>query len=831
MIKTENISKVFNARSENRNQVLKNVSLELPEKGLVAIFGKSGSGKTTLLNIMGGLDKQDGGSIYIDGENTKGRVDKIRNAKVGFIFQNYYLEKNYTITEILRNQMLIAGFSDEKEIKERTAAVLNLVEMERYKNKQADALSGGQQQRVAIARAIIKGSDVIFADEPTGNLDAQNTIKVMDILKEISKRQLVVLVTHELTLIKKYADSCIEIVDGEIRSDSQINGEVVYDTEQNNLHVDESGARELNDGGLDIRIYGNPTKGKDNIKIINDNGMLYICAGKNVTVLDDSSEKRIVFHSPQKSESPSDESAEVKKPPTFSKSTAKKNGRLFTLKSILRLQGSGKEERLYSTTNIFKQIFITAMAVGMCFFSFTAFGVLNTGVENKSIDVNSVYTDLNAYTDLRRMDELLYKDIDFFETQMREGDFSYNNLASLSGIKVNYSPKAIGAGAAFDGLFGEMPTAGEALISRALAEELKSKQRLKELQNDRSLLLMIFEHDFRVSGIVEGKNPVVYLNKGDYVNFLNVYGSITFTDRNGVFFSAEYISNTFTAEICEADGSMGLNNNQIAVEINRNSLYKMMPDVTLADSRVRDANDILSAAATSIYLTDSKPMYVRQFKITRSVMTTDIIIYVNSAVLNNIFVYIAPNLDALSLKSSAMGVKSEYYFEINTEGGEQLAALNDKLYERGISAVNIPAIYESENANVLKEAVQSLSIFLAAIVLMYLIYYFIEKSGSLKNSKGYGVYRAIGVNKSNLIFKEGVTACTNNLVGYLVCFFITAVLMCVRYALMNTAFGGFVGLAAGIFAVSALLMVGISVTPYLFVLYKTPAKILAKYDI
>lgn len=206
MIRIENVGKVFNSRSRNRNEVLKGVSFELPEKGLVAIYGKSGSGKTTLLNIIGGLDKQDKGKIYIDGENVAGKVDKIRNAKIGFIFQNYYLERGYTIAEIMRNAMHIAGFKDEAEIERRSEEVLTLVDMERFKNKQGDALSGGQKQRVAIARALIKGADIILADEPTGNLDAENTMKVMDILKEISRTKLVVIVTHEITLGKPWCN-------------------------------------------------------------------------------------------------------------------------------------------------------------------------------------------------------------------------------------------------------------------------------------------------------------------------------------------------------------------------------------------------------------------------------------------------------------------------------------------------------------------------------------------------------------------------------------------------------------------------------------------------
>ena len=258
MIKIENIGKVFNPHSRNRNEVLKGVSFELPENGLVAIYGKSGSGKTTLLNILGGLEKQDSGKIYIDGKDISGNVDKIRNSKIGFIFQNYYLESGYTIAEIMRNAMLIAGFRDEKEIERRTHEVLNIVDMERFKNKQGDALSGGQKQRVAIARALIKGADIILADEPTGNLDAENTLKVMDILKRISKSRLVVLVTHEITLIEKYADSHIKIVDGRIAEDDVLGETYTYVTDKNKLYVDENSARRISEDGVKFRSTAIP---------------------------------------------------------------------------------------------------------------------------------------------------------------------------------------------------------------------------------------------------------------------------------------------------------------------------------------------------------------------------------------------------------------------------------------------------------------------------------------------------------------------------------------------------------------------------------------------
>lgn len=825
MIKIENIGKVFNAHSRNRNQVLKGISFELPEKGLVALFGKSGSGKTTLLNIIGGLDKQDSGKIYMDGECTSGRVDRIRNAKVGFIFQNYYLERGYTIAEIMRNQMLIAGFTDETEIERRSKEVLSLVEMERYKNKQGDALSGGQKQRVAIARALIKGADVILADEPTGNLDAQNTIKVMDILKEISKTKLVVLVTHEITLIQRYADSYIEIVDGEIKNDSTVTTEVRYDVEANNISVDETTVRETVQDGVTIKSYGDCAESRGNIQIFHDSGNVYIKVGENVTVLDDNSEKKVVFKT-KESDVPTEKTA--LRAPVFEKSTSKRNGKLFNFKRVFGFFRRTSEERFYSTGNVFKNLFICAMAVVLCFFSFSAFEISNLTVENKSVGENSIYTDLNAYSDLRRMDAGKYVSIDFFDTHMLTGSFSYSNMAVLSDMEADYTPKAINTGDTFEGLYGEMPEVGEVLISRALAEKLKTAFRIEELSNDKSLLLVSFNNKFEISGIVENDESFVYMNKSDYVNFLGVYASMSFSDTNGLFFKDAYGAKNYTAEICLAEKELA--NDKVLVEINRNSLYKMMSDSTQADYEVKAANSQLSKTPYAIQVTNSK-MYVEKFEITRDVMSTDIRIYVNSEVMDNIFVYMSPSLDALGTRTATNGMQSAYYFEIQASDSAQLAQLKNELRDRGVTAVDIHAIYERENTEIIEESKESLNVFYIMIVLLLLIYYFIEKSGSIKNSKEYGIYRAIGVNKTNLLFKECVATFTGNIIGYFGCFAAVATVICIRYAVMNVVFAGFVGIALGIFGVSALLMLGISLIPYTFVLYQTPAKILTKFDI
>lgn len=766
MIRVENIKKTFNPHSSARNQVLKGVSFELPVKGLVAIFGKSGSGKTTLLNIIGGLEKADSGKIIVNGESMKGNEDKIRNQKIGFIFQNYYLERGYTISEIMRNAMLIAGFTDEKEIERRTEEVLKLVDMERFKNKQGDALSGGQKQRVAIARALIKGADVILADEPTGNLDAQNTYKVMDILKEISKTKLVVLVTHEVTLIKKYADTHIKIVDGLLVDDAEIDESEFASITYDNVKEEPVAANELKD---------------------------------------------------------------------FTKSTSKKNGRLYTFKNIFRSLKKGNDEKAYSGGNIFKQIFILAMAAVVCFFSLFSFEALNVKADNKPIDENSVYVNMNNYSEVRKLKKDLYDTVDFYEMNYAEGSFSYNNLQSLSGITANYAPKALKSEDTKESVgleFGAMPEEKQVLISRGLAETLKNKLRIEELENDRSLSLILFEKDYAVSGIVNGEKPFVYFNRADYVNFLGVYRDIRFTDNTNKFFKSDFIDketnktiNSYSAEICVYDSeTLDLQNNQCTVEINRNAIYKMMSDTTQADLCMELANAILLNSPEYISISDSYPMYVRQFSLTRTVMTTDIRIYVTKAALDNIFVYISPNLDAL-------GSNSQYFFEISTSGGEQLALLNQRLSDRSVVTADVSALQRAQNKEELGAAVKSLMIFVLVAVLMYLIYFFIEKSGSVKNSKEYGVYRAIGVNRSNLLFKETMNAVFGNLGVYLITYLVVIAVMCARYAVMNVAFAGFIGIAAASFVISSLLMIGISLIPYLFVLTQSPSEILSRYDI
>lgn len=222
MLELKEIKKSYKI-GENRQQVLKGININFRDKDFVSILGASGSGKTTLLNIIGGLDKYDDGDLIIDGVSTKkyssNEWDSYRNHKIGFIFQNYNLIGHQTILANVELSLTLSGIS-KKNRKARAIKALEEVGLKDHINKKPNQLSGGQMQRVAIARALVNDPDIILADEPTGALDSNTSIQIMDILKKISKNKLIIMVTHNPELAKQYSTRIIELKDGLILKDS-----------------------------------------------------------------------------------------------------------------------------------------------------------------------------------------------------------------------------------------------------------------------------------------------------------------------------------------------------------------------------------------------------------------------------------------------------------------------------------------------------------------------------------------------------------------------------------------------------------------------------------
>lgn len=222
MIELKNISKNY-VSGEMTVEALKNVSINFRQNEFVSILGPSGCGKTTLLNIVGGLDKYTSGDIIIDGVSTKDYKDKdwdtYRNHYIGFVFQSYNLISHLSVLENVELALSIAGYN-KKDKRAMAIAALERVGLKQQIKKKPNQLSGGQMQRVAIARAIVNNPKIILADEPTGALDTETSVQVMDILKEISKSCLVVMVTHNENLAADYSDRIINILDGVVTGDS-----------------------------------------------------------------------------------------------------------------------------------------------------------------------------------------------------------------------------------------------------------------------------------------------------------------------------------------------------------------------------------------------------------------------------------------------------------------------------------------------------------------------------------------------------------------------------------------------------------------------------------
>ena len=234
MLEIRKITKVYETEGF-KQKALDNISVNFRECEFASVLGPSGSGKTTLLNIIGGLDHYTSGDLVINEISTKkfrdSDWDSYRNHRIGFVFQNYNLISHQTILSNVRLALTLSGISKKESI-ERAKKALKDVGLERHINKRPNQLSGGQMQRVAIARALVNNPDILLADEPTGALDSETSIQIMELLKKIAKDKLVIMVTHNPELAEKYSNRIINIKDGKIISDTN-----PYDGKKNTKEI------------------------------------------------------------------------------------------------------------------------------------------------------------------------------------------------------------------------------------------------------------------------------------------------------------------------------------------------------------------------------------------------------------------------------------------------------------------------------------------------------------------------------------------------------------------------------------------------------------------
>lgn len=222
MLELKNINKEY-VVGDFKQQALNNINLKFRENEFVSILGQSGSGKTTLLNIIGGLDRYTSGDLIINGKSTKKYKahdwDTYRNHSIGFVFQSYNLIPHQTALSNVELALTLSGVSKE-EARNRAKEVLKQVGLEDHMYKKPNQMSGGQMQRIAIARALVNDPDILLADEPTGALDSDTSVQIMDLLAKVAKDKLVIMVTHNAELAEEYSTRIVRISDGKITGDS-----------------------------------------------------------------------------------------------------------------------------------------------------------------------------------------------------------------------------------------------------------------------------------------------------------------------------------------------------------------------------------------------------------------------------------------------------------------------------------------------------------------------------------------------------------------------------------------------------------------------------------
>lgn len=526
MIKINNLNKFYNKNKSNEIHVINDVTLELPNQGLISFLGPSGSGKTTLLNVIGGLDKASGVISYDSFEIKKyemSKIDKYRNENFGYVFQGYNLLLEETVYDNLKIALELIDIYDEKEAASRIEYALKSVGLYKYRKKKASQLSGGQQQRVAIARALVKHCKVIIADEPTGNLDSANAIDVMNILKSISKRTLVLLVTHNESLANFYSDFIYKLEDGKIIDEYQNESSESLDaTNDNFIYLKDLNLLEGNVEGVNLKLYSNNDLDID-LEIIERNNTFYIKSNKKIKLLENSNIKLINDHyKPQEKNN-----IEYNYDDSFFNNSLKKQNVFQDL--LTSFKRSFKS--FINPTKKIKIIYASLLLIGILF-AFCAISISNA----IKVDTSSINADTNYYT-LSNTNGYYFADDGLdIKTNLQKENISSVQMFFTKYFEFSYQINYVENIVHYDFygqlyfnekvnklIYGEKPKSNEVVISKALASKL-----LEEFESCCSsfqdlFALTVDSGRLKIVGIAEGDYNMVYINKKDYAEEATAY--------------------------------------------------------------------------------------------------------------------------------------------------------------------------------------------------------------------------------------------------------------------------------------------------------------------
>lgn len=835
MIKITKLNKYFYHRKSNEIHVINDVSIQFPDTGLVTILGESGCGKTTLLNVLGGLDSFYNGTIEYDNNKIEKyswrKMDKIRNDKIGYIFQNYLLLPQRSVFDNLKLLLNMYDISDsEKE--ERIDYVLEAVGMLRYKRKNVSELSGGQQQRVAIARALVKSPSLILADEPTGNLDEKNTIQIMNIIKKISKNVLVILVSHEKNIATSYSDYIIEVSDGKITNQSNLDGKSSYKYEDDqNLYLKEFAYKKIENNNINLDFYSNEET-KIDLQIVFNNGKFYIKSSNDVVLVDKDSEIKMIN--------------EHKKDLNASEEIEQNNFELKTISSS-KSPGLSFKERISLALSNLKKLKKRTLFLRFPLFIISVLIMVSVQsvITASNIDRKAITNiDSRIYNiSLEKGNARLNKDVHTFGFKYFCKDFIANNENIELSINLNYSFRFILPNFSqinndiyrLEGfstltheqlnedsiIYGRMPTSyNEVVIEKWVIEKTLENSTIQNFMNISSFINKEIKSSdgslsFTIVGIADNNENTAYFNKWI---LMNIFPS-NIKKEMQIFIPLSYYNKTYNQNI-------KLNKYEY---IANQFLYYNAPDELLLNN---DAS--LNLTRNSFVYENTLPYRIIISDEIYEELLISVLSYNNSE-LNVICV------NEKEKEQVDKYVDSVYDFYFNGE----LKANKDNGFDESIPAdlIDVYLIIQSysEYDNIMepyineanKAVTSRLLITFTIVLLSILIVFFSMKSFAIKNIYDIGVFRAIGINKRSIIFVYAIQiliiSLKSTLVGALMYYFITSFIASIPLIDLLVA------MDFKLFIYSTFGMIGINVLagilPIIMYLKKTPAQLLSKYDI
>ena len=810
MIRLEHVNKYFNKGKKNEIHVINDLNLKLNNNGLVCLLGPSGCGKTTILNAVGGLDKVRNGKIYIDDERITKRsikkIDKIRNLKVGYIFQDYKLIDSLSVFDNVALVLKMIGIKDKDEIKKRVDYVLETLNIYRYRYRLASMLSGGERQRVAIARAIVKDPDIILADEPTGNLDSKNTLEIMNIIKCISKKRLVILVTHEVNLAKFYADRIIELEDGKVIKDYENETKDFLDYRlENNIYLkDIKYHNDFNDKLNKISVY-NDNNNLD-ITLVVKNGNIYIKSNSNekIEVIDGNSNVNLIDDYYKKIDYDEVSKYEFNFDKVINNNYKKKYSSIYNLKSMI----TSGFKKISNYSPIKKFLLLGYMAASM-FILFSIARMASAFVINDEdfVKSNNNYVsvavgkiDEKKYNDILSVPGIKYAVIGdslvgfkiTYNTLLQNYDVSDLLVGSISGLSL-ISDK--------DLIYGEMPKNDyEVVVDIMSAKTLfDSENHAKSagLLSEKDLIGMNISvdnvKDFKIVGITDLKSPSIYIKENLIVDVVN---NTSYQDSSDDYYfpvadkDSNY-ANYETYDYTLKKGRVPSGDYEVLVNYDLKDLYELNKNI---DTKI-----------------NGKKLKVVGYYVTKN--NDNNILIVNSKMITY----------TLFDNNSTM--------TLATDNKDELVS---KLQEKDYNAINS---YDKNRNDYIKEnkaSVNSIIVFTSVILAISLIeIYLMIRSSFLSRIKEVGIYRAIGVKKSDIykMFASEIMAInlTATLGGIIL---MAAILYNVSkmkvLGSMVVLNGTTVGLALLISFGFNLIM---GLIPVYRVVRKRPSEILARHDI